>query len=397
MSTQVPNIEITAAGLRIPTETEILNGVLADFNNAFGGNLNLNLETPQGQLASSMAAIIADKNNLIAELVNQVHPDYADGIMQDAVAKIYFLERKQAADSVVVCEFVGLAGTTIPQGFIVKDAAGNDWRLQREVSILESGRVNGTLVLPGRVEARAGTVSQMYQTIVGLDRVSNPQDAVPGRLVESRADFRDRRQRSVAINAHGTPQAVYANVFALDGVSDVYVADNPKGEAVTVGASNYSLKPHSIYAAVVGGDDTEIAQTLLRYAGSGCDFNGNTEVTVYDDNYTDPKPAYEVSFMRPQPLPVYFRVKVERGAPLGYQDAVKQAVIKAFNGEQKARIGANIYAIRFVTPIVQSVPQAHILDVEIGTSAGNMGTTVAVGIDQLPTIAAGNIEVVSDD
>ena len=102
MSTQVPNIEITAAGLRIPTETEILNGVLADFNNAFGGNLNLNLETPQGQLASSMAAIIADKNNLIAELVNQVHPDYADGIMQDAVAKIYFLERKQATDSMVV-------------------------------------------------------------------------------------------------------------------------------------------------------------------------------------------------------------------------------------------------------------------------------------------------------
>lgn len=397
MSTQVPNIEITAAGLRIPTETEILNGVLADFNNAFGGNLNLNLETPQGQLASSMAAIIADKNNLIAELVNQVHPDYADGIMQDAVAKIYFLERKQATDSVVVCEFVGLAGTAIPQGFIVKDAAGNDWRLQREISIPESGKVNGTLVLPGRVEARAGTVSQMYQTIVGLDRVSNPQDAVPGRLAESRIDFRDRRQRSVAINAHGTQQAVYANVFALDGVSDVYVADNPKGEAVTAGASNYSLKPHSIYVAVVGGDDTEIAETILRYAGSGCDFNGNTGVTVYDDNYHDPKPAYQVSFMRPQPLPVYFRVKVERGAPFDYQDAVKQAVIHAFNGEQKARIGANIYAIRFVAPIVQSVPQAHILDVEIGTSAGRMGATVAVGIDQLPTIAAANIEVVCHD
>lgn len=391
MSSHVPPIRFTPQGLQIPTETEVLNGVLADFNDAFGGGLNLNLETPQGQLASSLAAVIADKNNVIAELVNQIHPEYAEGVMQDAIAQIYFLQRKPATDSAVVCEFVGLLGTQIPQGFIVQDAAGNQWALQQEIGIPIGGKVSGTLIAAGQIEAPAHSVNIIYQALVGLDRVDNPRPAVPGRAEESRAEFAERRRRSVAINAHGTPQAVYANVFALDGVRDVYVIDNPKGQNVQAGATNYTLKPHSIYVAAVGGDDTAVAEAVLRYAGSGCDFNGNTEITVYDHSYNDPKPAYQVAFMRPNELPVYFRIKIERGAFIGADAAIKQAVINAFKG----RIGANLYAIRYVAPVVKAVPNVHVLDVEIGLSSGSMGNFVSVGIDQTPVVRAENIEVVS--
>ena len=391
MSSHVPPIRFTPQGLQIPTETEVLNGVLADFNDAFGGGLNLNLETPQGQLASSLAAVIADKNNVIAELVNQIHPEYAEGMMQDAIAQIYFLQRKPATDSAVVCEFVGLPGTQIPQGFVVQDAAGNQWALQQEIGIPIGGKVSGTLIAAGQIEAPAHSVNVIYQTLVGLDRVDNPHPAVPGRAEESRAEFAERRRRSVAVNAHGTPQAVYANVFALDGVRDVYVIDNPKGQSVQAGATNYTLKPHSIYVAAVGGDDTAVAEAVLRYAGSGCDFNGNTEITVYDHSYNDPKPAYQVAFMRPNELPVYFRIKIERGAFIGADAAIKQAVINAFKG----RIGANLYAIGYVAPVVKAVPNVHVLDVEIGLSTGSMGNSVSVGIDQTPVARAENIEVVS--
>lgn len=391
MKSHVPPVRFTPQGLQIPTETEVLDGVLADFNDAFGGGLNLNLETPQGQLASSLAAVIADKNNVIAELANQIHPEYAEGAMQDAIAQIYFLQRKPATGSAVVCEFVGLPGTQIPQGFIVQDAAGNQWALQQETGIPVGGKVSGTLIAAGQIEAPAHSVNVIYQALVGLDRADNPHPAVPGRAQESRAEFAERRRRSVAINAHGTPQAVYANVFALGGVRDVYVIDNPKGQSVQAGATGYTLKPHSIYVAAVGGDDTAVAETILRCAGSGCDFNGNTEITVYDHGYSDPKPAYQVAFMRPAELPVYFRIKIERGAFPGADAAIKQAVIAAFKG----RIGANLYAIRYVAPVVQAVPNVHVLDVEIGLSAGSMGNSVSVGIDQTPVVRAENIEVVS--
>ena len=123
------------------------------------------------------------------------------------------------------------------------------------------------------------------------------------------------------------------------------MVDNPKGQPETV--NGYTLKPHSIYAAVVGGDDKAVADVLLRFAGCGCDFNGNTEITLYDDNYTDPKPAYTVAFMRPEDLPVYIRVTVERGAPAGLTQQIQEAVAAAF----ESRIGGTLYAVKFAAAL----------------------------------------------
>ena len=93
MSTSVPQIQFTDAGLIIPQESAILAGTQADINAAFGGGLNPQLSTPQGQLASSLAAITADKDSQIAFVVNQFDPQYASGRFQDALARIYFLTR----------------------------------------------------------------------------------------------------------------------------------------------------------------------------------------------------------------------------------------------------------------------------------------------------------------
>mgnify|MGYP001493765443 CR=1 FL=1 len=40
----VPALTIDAAGVALPSEADILAGVLADLNDAFGGNLNTALE-----------------------------------------------------------------------------------------------------------------------------------------------------------------------------------------------------------------------------------------------------------------------------------------------------------------------------------------------------------------
>lgn len=380
--THVPPLRFTTQGIEMPSEAEILDGVLADFQAAFGGGLNPAPETPQGQLAASLAAVIADKNAQIAFLVNQVHPDFAESFMQDAIGKIYFIERKPATDSLAECEFYGLAGTRIPQGFVLLDDEGRKWQTLAETGIPESGVVKAAVGAKGSLKAAAGSISRIYQSLPGLDRVRNPQSSLPGRPEESRAEFAERRLRSVAVNAHGTPQAVYANLFALEGVQDVYVVDNPKGQPETV--NGYTLKPHSIYAAVVGGDDKAVADVLLRFAGCGCDFNGNTEITLYDDNYTDPKPAYTVAFMRPEDLPVYIRVTVERGAPAGLTQQIQEAVAAVF----ESRIGGTLYAVKFAAALA---PLGRVLDVAIGTTANPSGSSIRAGIHQKPVI--GGIEV----
>jgi hypothetical protein len=399
-NTNVPAIKITPEGLLLPLEADVLKGVLDDVDTAFGGNLNRNLETPQGQLASSWTAIIADKNDKFAELVNQVNPDYNEGAMQDAIARIYFIDRKAATASVVYCDLLGLSGTVVQAGFLAKDANGLIWRLNNDVVIPESGTVQGlfTCTELGKITAPAGSISEIYQAAVGLDRINNQQDATVGQEVESRADFAFRRQNSVALNAHGTPPSVYAEVFDLESVQDVFVVDNVEDDYVTYGATNYTLKPHSIFVAVVGGDDDEIADAIWRKTGNGCNYNGNTMVTVYDTTYSSPRPEYKIYFMRPAPQPIYFNVTIEQGrnVPNDIHQIVKKAIIKDFQGGddgERARIGSHLHATRYVSPIIVAIKGVHLMSVEIGTAIGAYGAMVELGIDQYPTIAESNIAV----
>ena len=120
LPSSVPKIEFTDAGLVVPTEAAVLSGVQSDMDAAFGGGLNPALETPQGQLASSQTAVIADKNAEIALVVNQVDPQYSSGRFQDAIGRIYFLTRKGATATSVQATITGLVGGVVPAGTLMR-------------------------------------------------------------------------------------------------------------------------------------------------------------------------------------------------------------------------------------------------------------------------------------
>lgn len=396
----VPKITFTDAGLVIPSESDILTGVQSDINAAFGGGLNPALETPQGQLASSQTAIIGDKNNEFAYFVNQVDPQYADGRFQDAIGRIYFLTRKPATPTTVQCTLTGLVGTVIPAGTLAQDTEGNTYACAGTVTIPSTGQVQAEFqnIESGPIPCAAGTLTQVYQAIPGWDAITNAEAGVPGTYVESRADFEYRRKNSVALNARGSLPAIYAAVFDLVDVLDVYAAENPTGATVTKGVTNYPLVPHSLYVAVVGGTDADVAQAIWSKKDLGCDYNGNTSVTVTDNSgYNYPQPTYQVTFMRPDPLGIKFLVQIANNPnlPYGVVDLVKAAVLARFDGtdgEGRERIGATIYASRYYSAISAVSSRIVILSALIGTSTPD-SIQVAVGIDQVPTLTAADITV----
>src|ERR1700726_4597556 len=125
MTTNVPAPVFGPTGFTEPLESAVLAGVLADINAAFGGNLNQSLSTPQGQLASSLAAIIGEVNDTFIFYTNQTDPAFASGRMQDAIGAIYFLTRNPALSTVVSATCSGLPGVTIPVGALAKAGDGN--------------------------------------------------------------------------------------------------------------------------------------------------------------------------------------------------------------------------------------------------------------------------------
>jgi hypothetical protein len=353
MATNVPGVQFTDAGLVLPAESAILAGVQADIDAAFGGGVNPALETPQGHIASSTTAIIGDKNNDFAYYVNQVNPDFAEGRMQDAIGRIYFLDRKPATPTAVVATCVGLAGVVIPVGATAKASDGNLYVCTEAGTIPVGGSIdlNFACTVDGPIACPAGSLNQIYQSIPGWDTINNAGDGTVGSNVESRADFEFRRRQSVALNAVNSLQSIYANVFNVEDVLDVYATENTTSSPITVGG--VTLVAHSIYVAVVGGEAANIALAIWNKKSLGADYNGNTSYTVNDTSgYDYPYPSYVVTWETPAPLPILFAVQIANNPqlPSNIIPLVQQAIIASFNGTDggtRARIGSTIFASRY--------------------------------------------------
>lgn len=401
MATNVPPVQFTPAGLLVPQESEILAGVQSDFNDAFGGDLNPALETPQGQLISSTAAIVADANAVFAEFVNQVNPDTASGFMQDAIARIYFLDRQPGAPTVVQCEIVGATGTVIPLGAQAADTSGNLYTCTQAGVIPPGGSITLTFanVLDGPIACPSNTLTVIYRAIPGWDTINNPTAGTLGANVESQAAFAYRRAQSVAVNARGSLPSIYSAVFEVDDVLDVYTTENTTNAVVNVGSTNYPLAPHSLYVAAVGGTNDAVAKAIWTKKDVGCDYNGNTTVVVTDDSeYLPPLPTYNVKFQRPASLAIKFAVEIvdDPALPANIEDLIKAAIIATFTGAdggQRVRIGSNLLASKFYAGVINTAPGiVSVLSILLGSVTPTLNSQL-IGIDQAPTVVASDITV----
>jgi hypothetical protein len=398
----VPPIQFETTGVALPTDAAILAGVQTDMDTAFGGGLNPALNTPQGQIATSNTAIVAQKNSEIAFMVNQVDPQYSSGRWQDGIGRIYFMTRLPATSTAVSCILGGLPGTPVPAGTFAQDTNGNTYSLLGSVTIGSGSTVSSSWqnVVTGPIPCPAGTLTKVFQQISGWDTIANPADGVPGALVETQAEFEQRRQNSVAINARGSVQAIQAAVFDVADVLDVYVIDNPSGNTVFTGSTNFPLAPHSLYVAAVGGTDADIANAIWLKKDVGCSYNGNTNVTVEDTlNYEAPFPAYQVTFNRPTSTPVLFAVSIVNSStnPANVVALIQAAIVAHFNGTDASgaapqRTGAAVTGSSYYGSVIGVAPNITVLSVLVGLTIPT-SPQIVMGIDQSPVIDAGDVTV----
>lgn len=394
----VPSATLGPLGFVVPDQATVLAAVLADLDTSFGGGLNLALDTPQGQLASSITAIVGDANDQFLALANGVDPAYAAGRLQDAIGRIYYITRNPAQPTSVEVLCTGLAGVPIPTGALVKATDGNLYNCVAGDNI--GG--GGTVILPfvcnitGPVVCPANTVTTIYQSIPGWDTATNVADGVLGNDVESRAAFEARRAQSVAKNAVGSLPAILGSVLAVPNVLDAYVTENPTNGTVTIGG--FALAPSSLYVAVVGGDPQAIANAIWEKKAPGAAYNGNTTETVTDPSpiYSTP-PTYAVTYEIPAGLSILFAVQIKSSTsvPSNATTLIKAAIISAFagaDGGPRARIGSTILASRFYSTIAALGAWAQIVSILIGTSSPTLNS-VTVGIAQTPTVSSGGIAV----
>lgn len=394
-------------GFSVSETSDIRDEIAQDWVEAFKEqgrpDLNTDPETPQGQIIDSQTAAIHQKDVELAFLAQQFNPQTASGRWQDALAKIYFINRKPAINSTCVCTLTGINGTTVAAGALIRSTYDQTlWSLNEDVTIGADGTTTATFTCQseGAIQAGVATLTQIVTTVPGWDAVTNATAAEVGQLVESQAAFEERRYQSVALNGRSTTAAVYARVAEVNNVIAAYVTDNKTNVNKTV--DGYTLSPHSIYVAVIGGDDDDIAEAIYNSVSAGCDYNGNTTVNVTDPN-TDAIEA--VTFMRPTQLQLYVKVTIQGDGnlPDGYKAIVQRAVYNNFygldttttiSGEAILRVIMNtdLYASRFL-PSILNAGISQLLRVEISSDNSTWVDFIHVPISNEPTLELDNIQV----
>lgn len=381
----VPSPTFGPNGFLIPSTQAVLAGVAEDINQAFGGALNPALNTPQGQLATSEAAVVDSVNTTFLFLTNQFDPAFASGRYQDALARIYFLERNPSQPTVVQALCSGLVGVVIPEGALAVAADGNQYSCTEAGTIPVSGSITLSFacVAVGPIPCPEGTLNQIFQSVPGWDSITNPSDGVLGNDVEGRAAFEARRAASVAHNSIGSLPSILGAVLSVPNVIDAFVTENTANANQTIGG--VVLAPHSLYVAVVGGDVDVVAKAIWSRKAPGCGYNGNTTVTVLDQSpgYTAPFPSYQVTFETPASLPILFAVNLASNpqVPSDAAAQVQNAIINAFaggDGGSRAKIGTTIFASRFYAPIAALGTWVQIISIQIGSASSGASFTGSI-------------------
>lgn len=406
------SIEYTDLGPVAPDSADVLQAQQDIWQAAFDNKLNPDPATPQGQLMASLAAIVQDKNNQMLFLANMFNPATSRGVYQDAIAAIYFITRQAAQATTVQVVCTGLPGTVI-EGQDTSVVPARVRTADGTVLVCRTGGTipaGGSITLPfvaqtsGPVVVEANSVTTIVQAQPGWDTVANPDPGVTGRDVESRQAFEERRRLSVAYNSRSMLASIYARVGNLTGVIDLLARQNRTDAPLE--DNGVTLAPHSVYIAVLGGADAEIAEAIYNSVSGGCDYNGDTSV-----EYTDPVTgAVEViKFQRPEEYPFAISVTLKKNAttPSDIVARVKANILADFYGQQypnagsgtahdttptRVGIGATVYASRFFCPAI-SAGATQLVDVQIGPEDGPLGNVVQLTNAQYPSLTADNITV----
>jgi len=362
--------------------------------------LDVDPETPAGQLIDSQTAHIVEKDNEILFLSQQFNPLSAEGVFQDALGKIYFLNRKREQASVAVCTCTGLEGTAIPAGAAIRSSVdGTRWLCQEGVTIPAGGEVSAVFVAEktGPLAAAAHTLTEIVTIVPGWDAVTNAAAAVTGRDVESQMEFEQRRYNSVAVNARGSLSALYAAVAATSGVIDAVVLENQGSEMIW--RWGIAIPGHSVCVSVIGGDDEDIAEAIYRKKDAGCGTCGNHDV-VYTDSVQPGQPEYTYSIERPEPLPVRFRVVIRHSpaTPGTVDTLVREAIVAEFEGRGlhgTPRVGMcqSVYAARFYCAVVEAAKIAALDTIYIAAGTGDYGDHIDIMATQAPVLDPEDIHV----
>lgn len=175
----------------------------------------------------------------------------------------------------------------------------------------------------GSISIPNGLISKKITNVTGLSSIENQLKPVYGRLQETDIELRQSYIAKSALRSNTMIDSIVAEL--LNNVADVETAVGYENETNAV--DQRGLLPHSIEIIAEGGDNTEIAQAILKRKASGIQTNGNIAVDV-PGKYGE---LIEIRFHRPEYLYTFLRITLHGDPsilPVNYSDLTIESILE---------------------------------------------------------------------
>lgn len=281
----MPNV-INANGIQVTTYQEYVDYFTQKFKDIYGTDINLDADTPDGQMMHIMIQALVDQGDLIVQVFNGFDPDLALGVILDQRAALNGIQRQAGTYTItpitiVTTEGVNLFGVNqdTEEIFTVADNAGNQWQLLESVSYVSAGTyvANFRSAVPGKSLTTPNTIQTPVTIVLGVESVNNPSAATSiGINEETDYEFKIRRQRSVALSSQGYNEALTAALENITGITYAKVHENKSD-----GVNSDGQPGHSIWVIVAGTyEDYDVARAIYIYRNAGCGMFGDKSYII---------------------------------------------------------------------------------------------------------------------
>lgn len=367
---------------------DILNEYKALFSRVFE-NINTDESTPQGQIITALTQTDLASISYLENLGNAFFFGGSGEFLDRWAWNLFRVTRKKASPANALIKIEGVGGTKIDKDFTITDGETN-YKIQNETIIGDNGSVEALFYATEINDkiANKGTISEIVTIINGVERVSNLNASNPAIFEESDTALFNRCVYFGSTAKNATFRSIMANVGEVEGVDKLAGAENVTDEPLEV--SGVTLSPHSIALVVNGGKNEDIAEAILNSRATGCDMNGDVEVSLNIDTQ-----KYTYKFYRPTLIPLKIKVKVSSVGGLiesNYKEIVKRALLDFINALD---INAKITQPLIANSLIRGVNNLNILEVSYNTkSGGDFGyEPLQLKLNEMASLAEEDIQV----
>lgn len=179
----------------------------------------------------------------------------------------------------------------------------------------------------GKITIPNGLITKMIDNIAGFESVVNKIEPTLGSDIETDVELRQDYLEKSNLRSNTMIGSITSELLnSVDGVESASGYEND-----TDYTDENGLPPHSIEIIVEGGNDADIAKTILRKKAGGIQTYGSVEVDVLGD-YEDTIP---VRFNRPTRVYAWFKITLHGDSekiPANYAQLAKEAIINSCAG-----------------------------------------------------------------